>query len=140
MKVKFKKLNENAVVPTKAHPTDAGFDLVASATTIIPSHSRALIPTDIAMAIPKGYYGMVVGRSGNTIKRGLVGQTGVVDAGYRNGIGIMAFNLTDTDITIEQGERAGQIVLTPILVCELEEADELSTTDRGTGGYGSSGK
>jgi dUTP pyrophosphatase len=140
MKVKVKKLNPAAVIPTKAHPTDAGFDLVASKTTTIPANGRALIPTDIAMAIPEGYYGMVVGRSGNTIKRGLVGMTGVVDAGYRNGIGIMAFNLTNEDIIIKQGERAGQIVLTPILQCELDEVDALDDTDRGTGGYGSTGK
>lgn len=140
MKVQIKKLSENAVTPTKAHPSDAGFDLVASKTTIIPANGRALIPTDIAMAIPNGYYGMVVGRSGNTIKRGLVGMTGVVDAGYRNGIGIMAFNLTNENITIKQGERAGQIVLTPILNCEIEEAEELDTTERNQGGFGSTGR
>ena len=140
MKVQIKKLSENAATPTKAHPSDAGFDLVASKTTTIPANGRALIPTDIAMAIPEGYYGMVVGRSGNTIKRGLVGMTGVVDAGYRNGIGIMAFNLTQEDISIKQGERAGQIVLTPILSCEIEEAEELDTTDRNQGGFGSTGR
>ena len=140
MKVQIKKLSESAVTPTKAHPSDAGFDLVASKTTIIPANGRALIPTDIAMAIPEGYYGMVVGRSGNTIKRGLVGMTGVVDAGYRNGIGIMAFNLTQEDITIKQGERAGQIVLTPILSCEMEETNELDTTERNQGGFGSTGR
>ncbi len=140
MKVKIKRLNEKAVMPTKAHPTDAGFDLYVSGKVTIPANGRALIPTDIAMAIPDGYYGMVVGRSGNTIKRGLVGMTGIVDAGYRNGIGIMAFNMTDTDIIIEQGERAGQIVLTPILQCDLEDTDQLTETDRGTGGYGSTGK
>ena len=140
MKVQIKKLSENAVTPTKAHPSDAGFDLVASKTTTIPANGRALIPTDIAIAIPEGYYGMVVGRSGNTIKRGLVGMTGVVDAGYRNGIGIMAFNLTQEDISIKQGERAGQIVLTPILSCEIEEAEKLDTTDRNQGGFGSTGR
>lgn len=139
MKVTFKKLNDKAVMPRKAHPSDAGFDLVASETIVIPAQGRSLIPTDIAMAIPEGYFGMVVGRSGNTIKRGLVGQTGIIDAGYRNGIGIMAFNTTDADITIEQGERAGQIVLMPILVCSLEETDTLEDSDR-VGGFGSTGK
>lgn len=138
MNIKTKKLSENAVVPTRAHQSDAGLDLVASKTTTIPARGRALIPTDIAMAIPQGYYGMVVGRSGNTIKRGLVGMTGVVDSGYRNGIGIMAFNLTDEDIVINQGERAGQIVITPILVCDTEEVEELDFTDR-DGGFGSTG-
>lgn len=144
MIVKFKRLSEDAVMPQKAHPTDAGFDLVASEATTIPANSRALIPTDIAMAIPVGYYGMVVGRSGNTIKRGLVGMTGVIDAGYRNGIGIMAFNLTNEDIVINQGERAGQIVIIPILDCSLGEVAELGASEReggfgSTGGYGSTG-
>ena len=139
MIVKFKRLSEDAVMPQKAHPTDAGFDLVASETTTIPANGRALIPTDIAMAIPNGYYGMVVGRSGNTIKRGLVGMTGVIDAGYRNGIGIMAFNLTSKDIVVEQGERAGQIVIMPILICEMDGVKELDTTER-DGGFGSTGK
>ncbi len=139
MKIQIKKLSESATTPKKAHPSDAGFDLVASKTTTIPANGRALIPTDIAMAIPNGYYGMVVGRSGNTIKRGLVGMTGVVDAGYRGGIGIMAFNLTQEDITIKQGERAGQIVLTPILSCEMVVAEELDTTER-KGGFGSTGR
>ena len=138
MKVKIKKLSENAVIPAKAHPTDAGFDLTASKTIIIPANGRALIPTDIAMAIPVGYYGAVVGRSGNTIKRGLVGMTGIVDAGYRGGIGIMTFNLTNEDIIINQGERAGQIVLTPILDCELNEVSVLDESER-NGGFGSTG-
>ncbi len=139
MKVKIRKLNDKAVLPHKAHPSDAGFDLVASQTTTIPANGRALIPTDIAVAIPEGYFGMVVGRSGNTIKRGLVGMTGIVDAGYRNGIGIMAFNLTSEDIIIKQGERAGQIVLIPLLDCETEEVSELDTTER-DGGFGSTGR
>lgn len=138
MIVKTKRLSDNAILPTKAHRTDAGFDLVASCATTIPARGRALIHTDIAMAIPEGYYGMVVGRSGNTIKRGLVGMTGVVDAGYRDSIGIMAFNLTDSDIVIKQGERAGQIVITPILTCELHEVSKLDETDR-NGGFGSTG-
>lgn len=138
MKVKFKKLSPDAVIPKKAHPTDAGLDLVATKTTTIPANGRALINTDVAMAIPTGYYGMVVGRSGNTIKRGLVGMTGIIDAGYRDGIGIMAFNLTSKDITILKGERVGQIIITPILDCELEETENLGMTDR-DGGFGSTG-
>lgn len=140
MRVKVKKLSANATIPTKAHSLDAGFDLYASRTVTIPAHDRALIPTDIAMEIPEGYYGMVVGRSGNTIRRGLVGTTGVVDAGYRGGIGIIGFNLTDSDITIYQGERAGQIILTPILVCDLQETEEMSEAERNSDGFGSTGK
>ena len=138
MKVKFKKLSENAVMPKKAHPTDAGFDLAASETTTIPANGRALIHTDIAMDIPLGYYGMVVGRSGNTIKRGLVGMTGIIDSGYQDGIGIMAFNMTDSEIVVKQGERAGQIIIVPHLPCHFEESDEFTVVNR-NGGFGSTG-
>lgn len=138
MKVRFKKLSPEAVMPRYAHPTDAGLDLTAIETITVPANGRALIHTGIAMEIPIGYYGMVVGRSGNTIKRGLVGMTGIVDAGYRGEIGIMAFNLTDADIIIKQGERAGQIIITPTLDCETEEVKALPPSER-IGGFGSTG-
>lgn len=140
MKIKFKKLSKEAVMPTKAHPTDAGFDLYSSVTVTIPSGERMLIPTEVAMEIPKGYFGAVVGRSGNTIKRGLLVMTGIIDAGYRGPIGIMAYNLSNEDITIRQGEKASQIVIIPILGCKMIESDELSQSDRGENGYGSTGK
>ncbi len=139
MIIKFKKLNGNAVVPTKAHPADAGFDLVATKDYVIPAHERCLIETGIAMDIPLGYYGMVVGRSGNTIKRGLVGMTGIIDSGYQDGIGIMAFNMTDDDIAVKQGERAGQIIIIPHLPCHFKESDEFTVVNR-NGGFGSTGK
>ncbi len=139
MKVKIKKLSDNAVMPKKAHASDAGFDLVATKDYVIPAHERCLIDTGIAMDIPLGYYGMVVGRSGNTIKRGLVGMTGIIDSGYQDGIGIMAFNMTDADIEIKQGERAGQIIIVPHLPCYFEESDEFTVVNR-NGGFGSTGK
>ncbi len=140
MKVRFKKLSENAVVPNKAHPTDAGFDLTATRNYVIPANGRCLIDTGVAVDIPHGHYGMVVGRSGNTIKRGLVGQTGIIDCGYHGAIGIMAFNLSRGDLAIKVGERIGQLIIIPIPEIEFIETTELSDTDRGTGGYGSTGK
>ncbi len=139
MKVKIKRLNENAVMPTKAHPTDAGFDLTAIKDYVVPANGRCLIDTGIAIDIPLGYYGMVLGRSGNTIKRGLVGQTGIIDSGYWDSIGIMAFNTTDEDIIVKQGERAGQILIVPHLPCDFEYSEEFTVVNR-NGGLGSSGK
>lgn len=139
MKVKVKKLTNNAVLPTKAHATDAGFDLTAISDYTIPANGRCLIDTGIAIDIPLGYCGMVVGRSGNTIKRGLVGQTGIVDSGYRDSIGIMAFNTTNEDIVVKQGERAGQIIIIPHLPCHFENSTEFTVANR-NGGFGSTGR
>ena len=139
MGLKVKKLSEKAIVPTKNLPSDAGIDLYVPESITIPANSRALIKTNIAMAIPEGFCGLVTGRSGNTIKRGLVGQLGIVDSHYRGDVGIMAFNTTSEDITIESGERVGQIVIVPFLSVQPEECDELDETDR-KGGFGSSGK
>lgn len=139
MKIRIKKLTDNAVMPKKAHPTDAGFDLYATKDYVIQAHGRCLIDTGIAMDVPLGYYGMVVGRSGNTIKRGLVGMTGIIDSGYQDSIGIMAFNMTDADIEIKQGERAGQILIVPHLPCHFDESDEFTVVNR-NGGFGSTGR
>lgn len=139
LQVKIKKLNENAVIPAYAHATDAGLDLTAVENQIVPAHGRLLLHTGLAIDIPVGYCGLVTGRSGNTIKRGLVGQLGIVDSGYHGEIGIMEFNTTDEDIHIEVGERAGQIVIVPHLKADFLESDEFDTIDR-KGGFGSTGK
>lgn len=139
MKVRIKKLSPNARIPKKVHTTDAGFDLYAIKNYTIPANGRCLIDTGIAMDIPLGYCGMVFGRSGNTINRGLVGQTGIIDSGYYGSIGIMAFNTTNEDIVIEEGERAGQILIVPHLPSDFEESDEFTVANR-NGGFGSSGK
>ncbi len=139
MKIRIKKLTDEALMPKKAHPTDAGFDLYASADVTVPARGRVLIPTDIAMEIPEGYFGLVTGRSGLTIRKSLVGQVGIIDSHYRNGIGVMMFSHRDDDFTIVQGSRCGQILILPLAeVEELVEADELGETDR-EGGFGSTG-
>ena len=141
MKVKIKKLSADAAMPTKAHPSDAGFDLYAASEVVVPARERVLVPTDIAMEIPEGYFGLVTGRSGLTIREGIVGQVGVIDAHYRNGIGIMLFSHRDVNFTIRKGERCGQILILPLANVEgLVEVDTLTTTDRGEGGYGSTGR
>lgn len=104
MKIKFKKLSPSAVVPTKAHQSDAGFDLASVEDITIEPNSRHAIDTGIAVEIPLGYYGMVLGRSGNTMRKGLVGQTGIIDTGYYDSIKVMAFNTTDEPIIINIGD------------------------------------
>lgn len=138
LKVKFKRLTPDAVVPHRAHPTDAGYDLTAAEICILPAHGRAKINTGIALDIPTGYFGNVVGRSGNTIKRGILGATGIIDSGYHDAISVMLFNMTDTDITIECGERVGQIIIIPCPSCDFIEDSRFVSTNRG-GGFGSTG-
>ena len=137
MKIKFKKLSPSAVVPNKAHQSDAGFDLASVEDITINPNSRHAIDTGIAVEVPLGYYGMVLGRSGNTMIKGLVGQTGIIDTGYYDAIKVMAFNTTDKPIKIKIGDRVGQLLIVPHLMCDFEEGD--FTVDNRGGGFGSTG-
>ncbi len=141
MKIRIKKLTDDAAMPKKAHPTDAGFDLYASADVTVPARGRVIIPTDIAMEIPEGCFGLVSGRSGLTTRESLIVQVGIIDSHYRNGIGIIMFSQRDDDFTIAKGTRSAQLLILPLAEVEgFVEADELTETDRGTGGYGSTGR
>ena len=137
MKIRFKKLSPSAVMPRKAHASDAGFDLTSVEEVIIEPNSRYAINTGIAVEIPLGYYGMVLGRSGNTMRKGLVGQTGIIDTGYYDAIKVMAFNTTNEPIKINKGDRVGQLLMVPHLMCYFEEGD--FTADNRGGGFGSTG-
>lgn len=139
MKVRIKRLRPDAAIPKKAHDTDAGLDLAAAEGAAIPARGRALIGTGIAIDLPGDTVGLVTGRSGNTIRRGLVGQLGIIDAGYHGEIGVMAFNMTDEEIAIEKGERVGQLVIVHLPPIELDEATPFGESDRGQGGFGSTG-
>ena len=145
MKLKIKKLNENAVTPTYGSVSSAGADLYAlldKAKIEIPPHETVLVHTGIAMEIPEGYVGLVYARSSLGTKRGLApaNKVGVIDADYRGEIMVSLHNHSNTLQEIDNGERIAQIVIAPFLKAEFEEADELSDTVRGAGGFGSTGK
>lgn len=137
MNIRFKKLSPSAVIPRKAHASDAGFDLASVEDITIEPNSRHAIDTGIAVEIPMGHYGMVLGRSGNTMRKGLVGQTGIIDTGYYDAIKVMAFNTTDEPIKINIGDRVGQLLIVPHLMCDFVEGD--FTADNRGGGFGSTG-
>ena len=154
MKIKIKKLTENAVIPHKAHPTDAGFDLTATSCTM-DEFGSMVYGTGIAVEIPEGYVGLVFPRSSICKKdMMLTNSVGVIDSGYRSEIKAKfkptdSFNFYDCDIIAEGqacnniygiGERIAQLIIMPIPQIEFVEADELSGSDRGEGGFGSSGK
>ena len=139
MKVKI-KLSKDAKMPTYGTRGAAGADLYAATSVTIPSGGRCLIPTGVSVEIPEGHFCYVMGRSGNTIKRGLYVALGLVDEDYRGEIGVMAFNQSDEAISFAKGDRVAQMVILPYPKVEFNEVDELSETERGKGGYGSTGK
>lgn len=154
MKIKIKRLSENAVLPVKAHATDAGFDLTATSCTI-DENGAMVYGTGIAVEIPDGYVGLVFPRS-SIAKKDIVlsNCVGVIDSGYRGEV-MAKFKPTnyfnyyeDCGRIVERphdggiygiGERIAQLIIMPIPEIEFEEAEELSDSERGIGGYGSSG-
>lgn len=140
MEVKIKKTNNLAVIPTYASIGASGLDLTAIDLTIINPGERTLLRTGISIEIPQGYGALVMGRSGNTIKRGLFVALGLIDSDYRGEIGVMAFNTTNKKMIIQQGDRIGQLVIMPTPQIQIEETNELTDTNRGTGGFGSTGR
>jgi dUTP pyrophosphatase len=144
MKLCFKKLDPRATIPTYGSDLAAGADLraVLDAPVTIKPDESILIHTGIAVAIPAGYVGLVYARSGIACKRGLApsNKVGVIDADYRGEIMVSLHNHSTTEQTIDPDERIAQMVITPFIHCEYEETDELDDTERGTGGFGSTGR
>ncbi len=142
MKIRVKKLNEKAVLPTYGTEYSAGADLynLDEAITIEP-HATHLVHTGIATEIPEGYCGLIFARSGLSTKRSLApaNKVGVIDADYRGEIMVALHNHSDKPQTVEAGERIAQLAIVPFLKAEFEISDELSSTVRGIGGFGSTG-
>ena len=137
--IKIKKLNENAIIPTKANSTDAGYDLYAIDDYEILGCRRSAVKTGIAMSIPDGYVGLVWPRSGLAIKKGIDTLAGVIDSGYRGEIVVLLQNHGSESLFINKGDRIAQILFQSIANFELKEVQSLDDTDRGGGGFGSSG-
>jgi dUTP pyrophosphatase len=144
MKVKIKKLDEGAVLPTYGTEYSAGADLYllgGEAVTLAP-HETKLLKTGISVEIPEGYCGLIFARSGLASKRGLApaNKVGVIDADYRGEVMVALHNHSEKEAVVEGGERIAQLAIVPFLKAEFELADELSSTERGEGGFGSTGR
>ena len=143
-KVKVKKLRADAILPTYGTEYSAGADLYAlpGEKIEIPPHKTVLIHTGLSMEIPEGYAGLIFARSGLASKRGLApaNKVGVIDADYRGEFMVALHNHTDEAATVEGGERVAQLSIVPFLKADFEEAEELSETVRGAGGFGSTGR
>ena len=140
--VKIKKLNENATVPTYGSPYSAGADLYSAMDELtIEPHTTTLVKTGIALELPVGFAGLIYARSGLATKRGLApaNKVGVIDCDYRGEVMVALHNHGNVPQTVAKGERIAQLVITPYVVAQFIESEELSETVRGEGGFGSTG-
>lgn len=135
-----KLLSENATVPTYGSEEAAGMDLYSSEDTVVRAGRHLLIKTDIAMALPQGFYGRVAPRSGLAYKKGIDVFAGVIDGDYRGPIGVILYNSGDEDFIVTKGDRIAQMIITPYHTAMPEPVAELPDTERGAGGFGSTGK
>ena len=144
MKIQIQKLRENAILPTRGSALAAGYDLYACLDTDvqIASGKTEKIGTGLAIAVPEGYFGAIFARSGLAAKEGLrpANCVGVADSDYRGEYIVALHNDSDVVRTVTPGERIAQLVVMPFLSVEFEEKESLDTTERGTGGFGSTGK
>lgn len=144
MDVRFKRLNDLAKIPTRGSKFSAGYDLYAATDkdVQIPPHATVKIGTGLAMDLPSGYFGAIVARSGIATKRGLrpANALGVCDEDYKGEYIVALHNDTTETKTVQAGERIAQLILLPYQTIDFKEVDELYDTERGIGGFGSTGE
>lgn len=155
MEMKLKvMLDPGAIMPTRAHSTDAGLDLYSPADVVVPAcygerkgkgsvvfvnAGMAVIDTGVHIEIPAGYVGMIKSKSGLNVKHNITSE-GVIDSGYTGSIVVKLYNHGNSKVDIAKGQKISQLVLLPIITPELELVDSLEETERGNGGFGSTGK
>jgi dUTP pyrophosphatase len=137
------RLNDGAMLPSRAHAGDAGLDLYACEAAHLGPGERWSVGTGVAVEIPEGHAGLVLPRSGLAKKHGiaLVNSPGLIDSGYRGELRVLLLNTDPADIfRVEPGDRIAQLVITPIVLADPVEAEALAESTRGDGGFGSSGR
>ena len=141
MTLRFTRIHPDAVLPAYAHPSDAGMDVRSVADLVIPAGGRALVPTGLVAIIPPMYEIQVRPRSGLALKHGVtvLNTPGTIDSGYRGEIGVILANFGDREFSVSKGDKVAQLVFAPVVQPEIEETDTIDDTDRGAGGFGSTG-
>lgn len=141
MQAKFKRLDPQVAKPTTGHIGDAAVDLQCRVDVVLKPGERAAVPTGLAVAIPEGYAGFVLPRSGHARRAGIgvVNGPGLIDAGYRGEISVLLINHGDTEVVFEAGDRIAQLTILAVPNVEWVEVDDLGETPRGAGGFGSTG-
>lgn len=141
MTLRFKRIHPEAVLPEYAHPSDAGMDLRSVAELEIPVGGRALVPTGLVILLPPLYEAQVRPRSGLALKQGVtvLNTPGTIDSGYRGEIGVILANFGEKPFKVAKGDKIAQLVIAPVTQPTIEETDVIDETDRGAGGFGSTG-
>lgn len=134
------KLDLGAYVPERAHDTDAGMDLRTPSAAIVPAHGSACIDTGVHIEIPAGKYGKLESKSGLNVNHGVVSLGGVIDCGYTGSIVAKLYNMSDEDYVFVAGDKIVQLIIQPYLAPEIDIVPELDRTERGDGGFGSTGR
>lgn len=129
-----------ARMPNKAHGSDAGYDLYISREATIPIQGMTDLHTDIAIAIPHGFFGRITGRSSTLRKRGLLVNEGIIDNGYRGELFVAVFNLSGQEVTLKAGERVAQLLIHRVELMDWVEMADLPPSERGEAGFGSTGE
>ena len=142
MELKVKRLSAAAQLPSRAHDGDAGLDLYAAEAARLGPGERAMVGTGVAIEVPPGHAGLVLPRSGNAARHGiaLVNAPGLIDAGYRGELRVLLLNTDrESPFIVETGDRIAQLLIAPFAAAEPVEVAELGDSERGSGGFGSSG-
>ena len=132
-------LDNGAFIPEFAHKTDAGADLRSPIDAVVPARGNVVIDTGVHVEIPEGYTIFLKSKSGLNVKHNLIGE-GVVDSGFSGSIRVKLYNLGDTDYQILRGDKIIQLVIMPCVYCEFTEVEQFADSERGDGGFGSTGR
>ena len=138
-RLEVKKLKPDATLPVLGSANAAGYDLHALVATTVPARGKVLVSTGLAFAIPVGNYGRIAPRSGLAAKHSIDVGAGVIDADYRGEVKVLLFNFSDKDFGISSGDRIAQMIIEKYSLTELVEVKDLESTERGAGGFGSTG-
>ena len=141
MTLQFKRIHPDAVLPAYAHPSDAGMDLRSVEDLTLAPGERALVHTGLVMLLPPGYEAQVRPRSGLALKNGVtvLNAPGTIDSGYRGEVGVILVNLGGSVFQVKKGDKVAQLVIATVTQPGIVETDVVDTTDRGAGGFGSTG-
>lgn len=132
-------LSDKAIAPKRGSAKAAGYDIYSACNITVPKRRRALVKTDIAITVPNGTYGRIAPRSGIALKYGIDVGAGVIDQDYTGPVGVLLYNNGTEDFNIRTGDRIAQLIIEKIETPEVVIVDSLINTDRGTGGFGSTG-
>src|SRR5210317_1566641 len=140
MSLGIKKLSTDAIIPTRGSDRSVGYDLYSTEDTIVPcQYGRALVGTGIAVVLPEGVYGRVAPRSGLAVKHGIQVGAGVIDPDYTGEVKVILFNHGEKDFEVKKGDRIAQLILEKCETPLIEEISIVEDTERGSGGFGSTG-